>query len=593
MRGPTATPALRIAVTVGVGLATLAIPATNRTNAAPYTKQVVIGMSGCLGSVEGGDGYDDIRVVGYLRPVTTADGDSPRAVRSGSGWTPVDALFVIVAAGASVFYLVVAREFFMSGDDWRLLDQGLTFPGLFRPYNEHLSVVTLATYQGIARTFGLGSYLPFLILGVGSAVAVAITLFLIIRSRMGTAAALFVGTTMLFYPDLIIAVSAFNHYLAFTMIAVASWLLTLDDSKRDILIFLALTIAICSSGVAIAGIAGCLVYLLLTRAPWRRWLSVLVPLVGWLIWSAENPKTPTTSTIGGLNGAPSYVLRGLQSSFQGLAFNNQILGWCLAALFLTNLVRQSLKGPRAAAHELSWTAAAIAWWLGLATSRSWLTLNIDVFRYRFIGAGFLILASLPRVPITWTPQIPIRRTVTAGFALAALLALVLNIGGITRLAHSKTAFTKSIKITTAYLNLGPEYIPDNRNINFGFAFLTAGRYRNITAKFGRPDGTSPRSIDQFILGIRPPKVKALGPDTARSCYHLRNQVSAPPQPGGRPTVVLRTSSVPVTIRARMIGAAWIPVAALAPGRPSRLFLPATPLNRPWQLEVGPAAVCSR
>ena len=525
--------------------------------------------------------------------MTTADGDSTRVVRRWPGWTPLDALFVAVVAGACAFYLVVSRHFFMSGDDWRYLDQGLSLHGLFAPYNEHLTFTALATYQVIAHIFGLGSYLPFRILGVSSAAAVAITLYLIVRERIGPAAAVFVGVSMLFFPDLLIAVSAFNHYVAFIMIAVASWLLTLNNPKRDLLIFVAITVAICSSGVSIAGVAGCLVYLLLTWAPWRRWLSVLVPLVGWLIWSVENPKTPTTTSTGSFAGAPSYMLRGLESSFQGLAFDNQTLGWCLAALFAANLARRLRHGPRAAAHELSWTAASIAWWAGLASSRSWLTLSVDVFRYRFVGAGFLILASLPQNPSNWTPTPPVRRTFTAGFTLAAALALVVNIGGITRTAHNKSNFTRSVKITTAYLNLGPEYIPNNQNINLGFAFLPAGRYRNLTAKFGRPNGTSPRSIDQFILDITPPRVHRLGRDTTRSCHHIGNAVSIPTRPGSRATVVLRTGSVPVTVRARMIGDSWIPVAVLPEGTSSRVYLPATPLQRPWQLEVGPAATCSR
>ena len=541
---------------------------------------------------EGGDGYNIIRVVGYFRPVTTADGDSTNTVRRWSGWTPFDALFVAVVAGAVAFYLVVSRQFFMSGDDWRYLDQGLSLHGLFAPYNEHLTFTALATYQVIAHIFGLGSYLPFRILGVSSAAAVAITLYLIVRDRIGPTVAVFVGVSMLFFPNLLIAVSAFNHYVAFIMIAIASWLLTLDNPKRDLPIFLAITVAICSSGVSIAGVAGCLAYLLITWAPWRRWLSVLVPLIGWLVWSVENPKTPTTTSTGSFAGAPSYVLRGLESSFRGLAFDNRLLGWCLAALFVANLMRRLRKGPRAAAHELSWTAASIAWWAGLAGSRSWLNLSVEVFRYRFIGAGFLILASLPRDRTHWAPRTSTRRTLGAGLTLAAVLAGVLNIGGIITLAHSKSEFTRSVKVTTAYLNLGPDYIPDDTKVNLGVAYLTAGKYRNLTAKFGRPNGTSPQSIDRFILEFGPARFVSLLPNAARNCEHRGNTVNVEPRSVGRASVVLRTLSGSITVKARMVNAAWIPITTLSPGMPGRVSFPSTPLNRPWQVDVGRALVCS-
>src|SRR5262249_13028736 len=147
-----------------------------------------------------------------------------------------------------------------------------------------LSIVTIAVYHGLYETFGFGSYVPLRLIAIGTSTGVAVAIFWIVRSRVGSAPALVAGTAMLWYPRLLFVPSIFNHYLAVIATVVSAALLRREGRRADIALGLVLAFGLCSSDVAVAGAVGCIAYLALARASPRRWLAVAIPTAAWGIW---------------------------------------------------------------------------------------------------------------------------------------------------------------------------------------------------------------------------------------------------------------------------------------------------------------------
>ena len=160
---------------------------------------------------------------------------------------------------------------------------------------------------------------------------------------------------------------------------------------------IALTFALCSSGVGVAGAAGCLAYVALSRAPLRRWLAVGIPVGLFVVWwftlaTDDHGQNAHRSLFEHVR----YLFDGVTYSFQFFAPGGRWLGIPLAILFVACIAWQLRGGVRAAAMGLAWTFAILVWWAGLAFTRAGATAGVpDSFRYRVVTYGFAVLAVSP------------------------------------------------------------------------------------------------------------------------------------------------------------------------------------------------------
>ena len=299
----------------------------------------------------------------------------------------MDGTFVVLVVATISRVVEKLRAYEFRGDDWRLFQRGSTPGDYFEPYNGHLSVVPIGVYRLLLEIFGLGSGLPLRLVALASLVAVAITMYFVVRSRVGPALALVAAAEMLWSATLPLAPAAFNHWLALAAVIFCSLPLTRESPSGDLALGLALTFALCSSGVAVAGAAACLVYTALSRAPLRRWLVVIGPTAAWAAWwfVASGERSHDSGASRSTTESLEYLRHGVSASFRALAFGNHDLGLVLGALFAANLIWRLRKGPRSARHELSWCVALLVWWLGLAYSRE--GTDALVFRYELVGSA--------------------------------------------------------------------------------------------------------------------------------------------------------------------------------------------------------------
>ena len=83
-------------------------------------------------------------------------------------------------------------------------------------------------YHSWLSIFGFSHYWPLRFTGIGSHLAIAVILYLIIRPRLGPAAALVAGTVILWFPGVYLIPSVFNHWFALAASLVCAWALTRD-----------------------------------------------------------------------------------------------------------------------------------------------------------------------------------------------------------------------------------------------------------------------------------------------------------------------------------------------------------------------------
>ena len=465
--------------------------------------------------------------------VTEGTGDrggSPGSTNRGdTAMRIADAVFAVAVTATFVCYFVKSRGVVLNSDDWAEASRGNTFVDYFRPYDTNLNVVPIAIYHFVFTIFGFGTYWPLRFTGVASHMAIAVTIFLIVRSRWGSAVALVVGVAILWYPVVLLTPALFNHWLALTACLIAGWALTLKPGRSDWIVAIALTFAFCSSSVGVAGATGCLVYVALTKAPLRRWLAVGVPIGLFVVWwftlaSDNHGQTAHLSVVDRVR----YVIDGITYSFQLLSPGGRWLGIPLAILFLAGIVWQFRGGTRAAAMGLAWTFAILAWWGGLAFTRAGLQSGEpDSLRYRIVTYGFAALALLPLAKSLRLRQFLISRRALA-VALAASAALVaINAPGIFRQVDSDAAKYRRQAAKMVELNLGPSVVPDNAIVRFdAFMFMTAGRYRQLVGKYGEIAGTDASHPDAQLVKLADIKPVPVN-DDAGTCVPLQGPTDAP------------------------------------------------------------------
>jgi hypothetical protein len=509
------------------------------------------------------------------------DHTDPR-VRS---WTArleaLDWLFIAVVAVTVGVLASKVHDYTYIGDDWRLALRGHSLGDYIKPYNQHLSVVPIAGYRLLYAVFGFRTFAPLYLVGILTAAGIAVAAYLTVRSRAGAALAFVAGVALLWFPGNLLLAAAFNHYLAMIAVYFCAWELDRNRPASDLPLALALGFALISSGVSVAGAAGCLTYLVLTRPPLRRWLAVGLPTAAWVIWYELTPGTQQVFFPRSVASQAQFVGQGILNSFRGLAGGNQVLGVLLLLAFVANLCWRTRRGPRRAAHELAWSAGLVTWWVGLARARGRLD-QPDNFRYELIGGAFIVLAFLPARPFDPEP-IWMRDRVTKGAAvLVALLLVAASYPGIADLSRTFGRGTRNLQQVQITANLGPRAVPDATLIHTGLdASLAARVYRSLVAAYGAPAGTRPADPDAAVValgGFELTPVPALAPS---KCPRLPDPVRTQ----GGMTVRIQAQASPVTVRIRRFQSTWVTLGTIAPGHGATMVPPGLNSPVPWQISA--------
>jgi hypothetical protein len=198
-------------------------------------------------------------------------------------------------------------------DEWSfILLRDLSIDGLLKPHNEHLSATLVLLYRGLLGTVGMVSYWPYLAVTFALHVIVAVITYVVVRREAGVPWALGAMAVVLFLgsggDDILWA------FQSGTIGAVAAGMgAVVIAPRRPAVAAILLTVALATSGGALAFAAGTSLHLLLVRPRALVWLAI--PAVAYGAWLLAFG----ASAIGSpqLHDLAAYVLTGINASAAG------------------------------------------------------------------------------------------------------------------------------------------------------------------------------------------------------------------------------------------------------------------------------------
>jgi hypothetical protein len=223
------------------------------------------------------------------------------------------------AAGASILFIgLQGRGETLRGDEWsyaaRLADQSLVHAILHAAPGKYLVAGPLVVYKILYGTVGIGSYLPYRLLGLALLILASALLFELARRRIGYMAALPLAILPLFLgAGAEVVGDPLRMPSQFAICAGLGALLALEarGRRRDALACVLLVVAVTSHPVGLAFLAAGAVRVLL-RSRESRWRSAwifAVPLAVYLIWYIALREPATASTGPSIGDVADFAVR--------------------------------------------------------------------------------------------------------------------------------------------------------------------------------------------------------------------------------------------------------------------------------------------
>ncbi|MFL5718922.1 MAG: hypothetical protein ACJ778_00420 [Chloroflexota bacterium] len=339
-------------------------------------------------------------------------------------WAPI--LLVIVAVTALVWF---ARDMTFYHDEWSfILQRDLSIDGLLKPHNEHLSATLVLLYRVLLGTVGMDSYWPYLAVTFALHVAVALIVYVVVRREAGEIWALGAMAVVLLLgsggDDILWA------FQSGTIGAVAAGMgAVVIAPRRPVIAAVLLTVALATSGAALAFVMGTALHLLLVRPRALVWLAI--PAVIYGAWLAAFGASAIASPH--LVGLAEYVATGMNASAAGaVGVTSLVVGEVvlLALAFGYGWLRSV---PRVVAALL---ASGLAFFIIAGFARAELgPEQATAPRYVYIVAPSIVIAGAVLLARVRRP---------AGYALGAFVLAVALVGNVLLLADTHDRFATKI-----------------------------------------------------------------------------------------------------------------------------------------------------
>lgn len=190
-------------------------------------------------------------------------------------------------------------------DEWSFVSgREFSLQGVLEPHNGHLSVLPVLTYLGLRQLFGLGSYVPYQVVGLVVHAVTVLVVYFVVRRRSPTAAMVVAPVFMLFGSGWQNILWPFQIGM---MGALAFGLLAIDEASRDnsrprLLGWVSGSLLCAGGGVAALVTV---VAILFFRRTWNRLAQTLGVSVLYGVWYLV--LGTSQSVEGNANKVPAYV----------------------------------------------------------------------------------------------------------------------------------------------------------------------------------------------------------------------------------------------------------------------------------------------
>ncbi len=425
--------------------------------------------------------------------------------------------------------LYMGRGFSFFGDDWSFVmyDSGPGIHSLLLAHNGNISIVPAAIYKVLFHLVGLNHYAVYRLVVILSHLLSAGLIFLLASRRLPRAPALLATLLIMFldaaWEDLLWAFQV--GYLVSVVGGLATWVL-LERKRRwsDVAAMLCLVVAMGSSSVGIAFMAGVFVELAWQRQGKRLWI-VAVPAALYLLWylSYGESQVTTSSVIH----SPGYVLDIAAAAFGAVAGRG--LGWGrpLALVGVLAMAARLMHTTSVTPRLLGLLATGLTLWIVTALARSTISPPWSS-RYTYLGAVVIVLVGVELLRgITISPHVAGLAAAIVAVSIAAGLTIMKNATP-ARLENGEavTAELGALELAAAYAR--PDYQVDPTRA----PTLAAGPYLHAVRAIGSSPAHTPAKIiasepdaraaaDATLLALEIPKLAAL------TSMHMATHASAP------------------------------------------------------------------
>lgn len=477
------------------------------------------------------------------------------------------AIVGVAALAAAIFLGYESRGETLGGDEWdyaiRLSSQPLGHALFQPPPDKYLIVVPLLLYKGLFEIFGISSYVPYRVVGIGLVIVSAGLFFLIVRRRVGDLLAVPPTVLLLFFGSASeVVVTSLRIPSQIAIAAGLGMLLALDQRtlRADVLACVLLAVALLSHPESAAFAVAAAVLILFRPSPqrWRRSWVFLAPIALFAVLSALQTNSGGSSpAFDRLDQVPAFIaqsfvaitaaITGASGVINGPPFHDPI-GWIVAGLVIGVAVL-GLSRRSTSLAPMFWALLAALLTLLVSTGLAPVAFERTpgTPRYLYPEALLLLLLMAELARATRFPR-------AAAWAITAVLvaALVANFQDVRSSASRLRSSSAQVKaelgaIDLARAHVDPNFVVFTPGIEavFGIvptpytpagaggsgSFMRSSEYLRIARDFGTP-AYSPAEL--ATLGAIPPRQAADIDLVAGLGLRLQPASARPPASGEHP-----------------------------------------------------------
>ena len=459
--------------------------------------------------------------------------DDDRAVRrrvAGTTW-----IFGLAAALAGVTLLALGQGLTFFADEWAVIEgRGLDFDSFIRPFNEHWLGTTILAYRSMQSVFGLGTYVPYLVLLIGLHIVVASEVFVLVRRSAGPIAGLAAGVLMLFFG------SGFeNLYWAMQIgfIGAAALgfgaMLVVDgrpSRSRTAAAMVLLTVAVTTSGMGLVFVAAVGLELLVDRSRRRMIYAAVVPAVLYLVWYVAIGRSGVATardpfTVEALGQVPAFVIQGLGAAGGAISGLGPVVGLVLPVLVVALAVGRLITGRGLPARTVGCLGGIVVLYVLTGLVRAQLVADAALYtRYTYFAGPLLLVAIGALVGpdlVRFHASPRLRTIVVAGAGSILALALIWNVR---LLIEGRALFLERAERTRALVAVGLSDLPPEVERDRTLILVPSpASLRLLTAAHGSPLN------DPLVVGGVPRISDAAMADALRRALERKGPIGALPQ----------------------------------------------------------------
>jgi hypothetical protein len=424
---------------------------------------------------------------------------------------------LMLLSGVLLMYMGRGLTFFY--DDWDFVthDYGGGFHSLMQAHVGNISVFPVAVYKVLFHLVGLNHYAVFRLVVVVLHLISGGLIFVLAARRIPRAPALLATALILFlgaaWEDLLWGFQV--GYMLSIAGGLATWvLLERNDRLGDVAATACLTVAVGSSSLGIAFMAGAAVELLWRKQDRKRIWIVVIPAILYALWYLSYGESQVTEN--SLIAAPGFFADLIAAAFGALIGRGLDWGRPLAVAGGVVLLGYLIRPRPVSARLVGLLATGIALWAITAAARSTIS-SAESSRYVYLGAVVIVLVGVELLRgVAFTS-----RVVGIAAALVAFAALsgltVLHAGADGRRETSEILKAELGAMELAAVHAPPTYQPDGERA----PQILAGPYLHTVRAMHSSPADTPTTIaaasptaraaaDGVLLTLDAPTLQPLG-----------------------------------------------------------------------------------